>query len=110
MARATDALGKVVEIVLTILLVVNLTFFMSHAVPGDPARAIAGAFASDQVVSNIRRTYGLDQPLFNQYLIYLSKIFHGDLGTSTFTTRQVLVDISQYLPASVELVVSSVVI
>jgi len=57
-----------------------LTFLISHAIPGDPARLLAGQRASEEVVSQIRARYGLDQPLPVQYARYVSGLLQGDLG------------------------------
>lgn len=62
--------------------VVTLAFFLTHVVPGDPARLIAGANAAPETVASIRREMGLDEPLLSQYWVYLRGLLHGDLGTS----------------------------
>jgi peptide/nickel transport system permease protein len=82
-----------------------ITFAISHMIPGDPARLIAGPHASDAVVENMRRQLGLDQPLGRQYLHYVRDLMHGDLGTSIRTGRPVAQDIATFFPATIELVV-----
>ncbi|SPX09905.1 ABC transporter permease [Escherichia coli] len=62
-----------------------ITFIISHLIPGDPARLLAGDRASDAIVENIRQQLGLDQPLYVQFYRYVSDLFHGDLGTSIRT-------------------------
>jgi peptide/nickel transport system permease protein len=59
-----------------------LVFVISHAIPGDPARMMAGQKASRQAVENLRRSMGLDRPLPEQYLRYLVGLLRGDLGRS----------------------------
>ncbi len=49
------------------------------------------------------RKWGLDLPLWEQYWIFLKRLFHGDLGISISTNRPVLADIAQYAPATIEL-------
>ncbi|MBX5485443.1 MAG: ABC transporter permease [Mycolicibacterium hassiacum] len=80
-----------------------ITFAVAHAVPGDPARAIAGMYADQQTVDAIRRQWGLDRPLPVQYLEYLKHLVHGDLGQSITTRDNVLGDILHRLPATLEL-------
>lgn len=81
-----------------------LTFLISHAIPGDPARLLAGQRASDEVVVQIRRTHGLDQPLPVQYVRYVTGLMKGDLGRSIRTGRPVMDDLGRFFPATLELV------
>lgn len=80
-----------------------ITFGLSHIVPGDPARLMAGPRASKSAVAKIREKYGLDDPVPVQYVNYVKGIFRGDLGTSFTTRRPVLDDLKRYLPATLEL-------
>lgn len=61
-----------------------IVFFMIHLVPGDPARTLLGTHATDQAVAALHRAFGLDQPLWRQYLGFLGRLLHGDLGSSFF--------------------------
>jgi len=63
-----------------------ITFAISHLIPGDPARLIAGDRASDAIVANIRHQLGLDLPLYQQYGRYMLDLLQGDLGTSIRTS------------------------
>lgn len=65
--------------------VATLTFFAIRLIPGDPAQAILGgpgSQASQESLDQVRRDYGLDQPLLVQYLAMLGRLVTGDLGTS----------------------------
>ncbi|MCY1136991.1 ABC transporter permease [Actinoplanes sp. Pm04-4] len=62
--------------------VVTLAFLMTHVVPGDPARLIAGPNASAATVASIHHELGLDRSLGYQYWTYLRQAVQGDLGTS----------------------------
>ncbi len=65
--------------------VATLTFFAIRLIPGDPAQAILGgpgSQASQEALDQVRRDYGLDQPLLTQYLAMLGRLLVGDLGTS----------------------------
>lgn len=88
-----------------VLLVVTLvTFALTHLLPGDPARLMAGPRASDAAVEALRSQYGLDRPLPLQYLLYLKALVQGDLGRSIVTQQPVLGELLQVLPATLELV------
>ncbi|MBI4639142.1 MAG: ABC transporter permease [Candidatus Tectomicrobia bacterium] len=80
-----------------------MTFTISHMVPGDPVRAMAGMDASKEAIERIRQEYGLDKPAYQQYFIYMRNLLRGDLGMSIHTRRPVLDDIKDYLPATAEL-------
>jgi peptide/nickel transport system permease protein len=83
--------------------VIVLTFFLSHALPGDPAAYFAGPAANAASIANIRATLGLDRPLAEQFFHYVSDLLHGDLGHSLTTGQPVLTDLVERLPASLEL-------
>jgi peptide/nickel transport system permease protein len=80
-----------------------ITFALTHLVPGDPARLLAGAHATAAQVAQLRHQYGLDRPVLDQYATYMKDLFHGNLGTSITTRRPVLDDLRQFFPATVEL-------
>ncbi|QPC94701.1 ABC transporter permease [Mesorhizobium sp. INR15] len=80
-----------------------ITFIISHLIPGDPARMIAGDRASAETLMSVRRDLGLDRPVWDQFTIYVSNLLHGDLGTSLRTRRSVAGDIATFLPATMEL-------
>ena len=80
-----------------------LTFVLSHVVPGDPARMLAGTHAGAAQVQTVRHSYGLDRPLPVQYWLYMSNLLHGDLGTALHTQRSVSDDLRAFLPATLEL-------
>ena len=72
-------------------------------VPGDPAVQFAGAMATEESIQQVRETLGLDKPLPQQFVLYLSQLAQGDLGQSLSTGRPVLTDLASRLPASLEL-------
>ncbi|HAH7697969.1 TPA: ABC transporter permease, partial [Escherichia coli] len=90
-------------LVLVVAGVCVITFIISHLIPGDPARLLAGDRASDAIVENIRQHLGLDQPLYVQFYRYVSDLFHGDLGTSIRTGRPVLEELRIFFSATLEL-------
>ena len=73
-------------------------FLMIHLIPGDPAQLVAGMEASEQDVANVRRALGLEQPLYVQYMRFVSRAVLGDFGTSFRTGRGVLDEVgSRYM-------------
>jgi peptide/nickel transport system permease protein len=103
-------LKRLVYLVPVLIGVTLLVFFISHAIPGDPARMMAGQKASRQAVENLRHSMGLDRPLPEQYLRFLWGIFHGDLGTSIRNQRPVTEDLADFFPATLELTLTSMIL
>jgi peptide/nickel transport system permease protein len=82
-----------------------ISFVISHAVPSDPIVSNLGQQASQrpEIVAAFRAKWGLDRPLYEQYLAFVGNLAHGDLGTSINTRRAIATDVAQFLPATVEL-------
>ena len=83
-------------------------FCLARLIPGDPARIALGPFATQEMVEQYRVALHLNESIFIQYKIFITNLFQGDLGISTYTKRPVLVDIISYFPATFELVLMSV--
>jgi peptide/nickel transport system permease protein len=83
--------------------VIIVTFLLTRALPGDPAAYFAGPAASQQAIEEIRHQLGLDRSLPVQFLDYLDRLVHGDLGSSLSTGQPVITEILTRLPASAEL-------
>jgi peptide/nickel transport system permease protein len=81
-----------------------VTFLLIRLVPSDPAAAMAGDSATPQQIAALRHEYGLDRPLWEQFLVYLGKVARLDMGQSAFSHRPVATDIAQRLPATLELI------
>jgi len=90
-------------LVLVVLIVVTITFVLSHIIPGDPARLYAGPHARFEQIQKARAELGLDKPLWEQYTTYWIRLLSGDLGMSIHTRRPVTQDLMDYFPATVEL-------
>lgn len=88
----------------------TIVFFLAHVVPADPARAMAGEGASDEIVARIAAEYDLDKPLGVQYLLGLRRILRGDFGQSIHTWRPVASDLRAFLPATIELATVSMIL
>lgn len=84
-----------------------ITFSISHIVPADPARLAAGPRAGPEQVETMRKKMGLDKPLHEQYLSYVTGVVQGDLGYSIYSRRPVAEDFADYFPATIELAVTA---
>ena len=87
-----------------------ITFAISHVIPADPVAAALGDHATDSQIAAFRAEYGLDKPLVDQYVIYVSGLAHGDLGTSIRTRRPVIDDLRDFFPATFELSLAALLI
>jgi peptide/nickel transport system permease protein len=86
-----------------------LTFILIFAGPTDPAQALVGERAQGVSVEHIRQQYGLDQPLYMQYLKYMGNLLRGDLGNSFYFRRPVAEALLEKFPATASLAVSIIV-
>ncbi len=77
--------------VLTVFVVATLTFFLMNAVPGGPYEAEKAI--SPQARAALEAKFGLDQPLFKQYITYVRNILHGDFGPSLKQRGREVIDI-----------------
>jgi peptide/nickel transport system permease protein len=94
----------------TLLGLVLLVFAISHVIPSDPARVMAGENAPPEQVAALREKYGLDRPLPVQFARYVADVARGNLGISLFTQRPVAQDLWTRLPATLELALYAIVI
>ena len=98
-------LNRVVSAMALAIFATLVVFLIASFLPGDPVLAMLGDLAASDpaIVAEYRAKWGLDLPLWEQYLIFLKRLAQGDLGTSISTNRAVLADIAQYAPATIEL-------
>ncbi len=78
-------------------------FALIHLTPGDPARIILGEEGTPEAVAALRHELGLDRPLPEQYVFWITRVVRGDLGRSLRTHQPVVQAIGERLPASFEL-------
>lgn len=95
---------------LTAVLVLN--FLLMHAAPGDIADTIAQDMggADAEIMAQIRRDYGLDQPVWQQLLKYIGNVLQGDLGYSFFYNTPVVDLLIERVPATLLLVITAQVL
>src|SRR5689334_4057806 len=94
-----------VSIPLMIALVALVFVMVRTLVPGDPARLLAGSTPSPELIDTIRKQWGLDKPVYEQFVIYLGNVLHGDFGRSTATRQPVSVLISAAWPITLRLTI-----
>ena len=87
-----------------------ISFIYVHLLPGDPVQAMVGQYAGPETVIKIRHELGLDRPLIDQYLSWMSGIFRGDFGISFRTQKPITDYILSRIPATLELAFSSMLI
>jgi ABC-type dipeptide/oligopeptide/nickel transport system permease component len=90
--------------------VVIITFLLTRAMPGDPAAYFAGGAATQEAVEEVRRQLGLDRPLVAQFFGYVGNLLRGDLGLSLTTGQPVLQELLARLPATLEVVLLSLLV
>ena len=78
-------------------------FAFVHLLPGDPATALLGQHATPELTARIRAQLGLDKPLYEQYLTYLSQLVRGDFGVSILDNRPILDEFATRFPGTIEL-------
>jgi peptide/nickel transport system permease protein len=87
-----------------------LLFFWVRALPGGPAEALLGERATPELVAAYEERYGLNEPVWRQYLDYMETTFKDrDLGVSVATHRRVTEEIKLRFPATVELAVAAMI-
>ena len=94
---------------LTFLIIMTLTFFLMHSIPGGPFDGDSLTKLPPEVQANLMEKFGLDKPLGEQYLVYMNNLFHGELGISiSYSPRSVKSIITSEIPVTATLAFTSV--
>jgi peptide/nickel transport system permease protein len=101
---------RVGQAIVVVIGVMILTFILIHMEPGNVARSILGIRATSTRISIFNSTYGLNQPLYKQFITYLNQVLHGNLGTSYYLQQPVSTLFAQRLPRDLFLLGSSTVL
>ena len=104
------ALRRVAWMPPTLLGLTLIVFAVSHVIPADPARVMAGENASAAQVEALRVKFGLDKPLPQQFVRYVTDVLSGEMGVSLYSQRPVLIDLLSRLPATFELAVAAIIV
>ena len=100
---------KALILVISLWVVITGTFFLMHAIPGDPF--IGDRVIPQEVLNSLYAYFGLDQPLWIQYLKYLKGLLHGELGPSiVYQGRSVNQFIAEGLPVSAQLGIQALLV
>lgn len=94
---------ELTTVAITIFGLLLVTFLIARVIPIDPVLAVVGDNARPEVYEAARIAMGLDKPLWQQFAIYVGKVFQGDLGKSILTAKPVAEDILRVFPATLEL-------
>ena len=95
---------RIATAAVTLLVVAAIVFFVMRFVPGDPVLNWLGTSYEKADYDRLRAQYGLDLPLFQQFLIWFSNLLQGDLGYSVLTQLSVSEELWRRLPATLELI------
>jgi peptide/nickel transport system permease protein len=108
-------LGKFViiratQIAVTFFIILTLLFVLFRVAPGDPASMLVDPQMTPEDVEEIRALFGLDKPLYEQYLIYLRNFFQGEFGSSFYYAKPVINIIGEKLPNTILLFTTSIIL
>jgi ABC-type dipeptide/oligopeptide/nickel transport system permease component len=104
------ALRRVAWMPPTLLGLTLIVFAVSHVIPADPARVLAGENASAAQVEALRVKFGLDKPLPQQFMRYVTDVVSGEMGISLYSRRPVADDLLARLPATFELAIAAIIV
>lgn len=96
---------RILLAILTVLIICVITFFVMHAVPGGPFNREKAL--SQATIDALNARYGLDQPLFKQFINYMKGLLHGDFGVSLKNGREISAIIAESFPISARLGLSA---
>ncbi|MGB4136068.1 MAG: nickel ABC transporter permease [Microbacterium sp.] len=109
MLRAVGA--RALSVVPVLIGISIISFFLIRMIPGDVVSSILGQdFADPELEAEMRRYFGLDQPVWQQFLTWFGGMLRGDLGTSMRTGRPVIVEIFDLFPATLELATAALIV
>lgn len=99
--KIVHTIKRILIALLTVWVLVTITFMLMHQLPGEPF--LGKKALPDDIMAAINAKYGLDQPVFHQYTLYLANALRGDFGISLVSRRPVTQMIAQAFPVSLEL-------
>ncbi|MDQ4099063.1 MAG: ABC transporter permease, partial [Chloroflexota bacterium] len=94
----------------TLFVVVTIIFLVVRVIPGDPATAVLGDYATDEAVASLREQMGLNEPIWRQYLDYMTGLLQGDLGNSLISRAPAWDQISYVIPYTLQLTAAALLI
>jgi peptide/nickel transport system permease protein len=107
----TYILRRCVQAIPVLFGITIFTFLIAHLVPGDPVQAFAGdKQLSPELAAQIRHQYGLDKPLWQQYLTYMDDLVHGDMGAGLHNKRPVTDTIREAIGPTLQLTLAGLMV
>ena len=100
---------RLLQIIPVVFGVTLIAFALIHLAPGDPVITMLGQHATQQEIDEARAKFGLDQPLYIQYFIWLGDVLQGDLGRSIISHEQVTIEIASRFPNTIELAITAMI-
>lgn len=101
---------RILQSIPTLFIVVTLTFILTRMIPGNPARTILGPQASPDAIEKMEKEMGLDKSKLEQYGMYIGNILKGDFGYSYVDKKPVTVAISERIPNTLLIAITSLLI
>lgn len=101
---------RIASVIPTVVGVTLLVFLVTYFIPGDPAAVLGGTQVTPDVVASLRHAWGLDQPIYVRYLLWLGNVARGNLGTSYFSHLTVLQLVARAAPVTTELAVLALLV
>jgi peptide/nickel transport system permease protein len=101
---------RLIQFIPVMILVSIVVFLMVRMIPGDPAAALLGPNAKPEQVEAMRAQMGLDEPIWVQYFVWVSRMLGGDFGKSFINDFPVSKLILRKLPATVQLAVAALIV
>jgi len=98
---------RIILAVFTLVGVITCVFLLLRTLPGDPAQLILGEFATPETLAGMRKTLGLDKPLYTQFAIFLRDKVLLNFGRSIVTRQPVINEIAWVLPFTVHLALAA---
>jgi ABC-type dipeptide/oligopeptide/nickel transport system permease component len=103
-------LKRIISTLFILFGVLLLTFILMYIVPGDPIQSFIGQRADEETVLNLKKAWGLDQPIPYQFVKYIGRVFQGDLGRSYFTQESVFHNLLERFPNTLLLAILAILI
>lgn len=103
-------LRRLISAVPVLLGITVIVFLVMSLIPGDPATAILGAYATPENVEKLNRDLGLDRPMVERYVIWLGNMLQGDFGRSFSRNRPVIDEVAERFSATLVLAGTSFVL
>lgn len=103
-------LNKIIKVIPTIFGICLLAFLVIRIIPGDPVMLLLGERGNDpEVYAQMKKSLGLDLPMYSQFITYIGGVFKGDLGKSIVTGNSILSEFFSRFPATLELSFSGMI-